>query len=131
MAVSNIQTIDLIEFFNNNPEVSDVKFKFKNHDYNKEEVLVANRVVLSCGSDVFRTQFFGSVQDQDFINITDASFEAFKYFLDILYNKQVIWEDLSFKLLAEMFYLAEKYNLGAFTTRIDKENWHQESDSSR
>ena len=55
-------------------------------------------------------QFFGSIKEErDVIPVQDASFDAFKMFLDILYNKKISIGKTSFKLLAELFYLADKY----------------------
>ena len=111
MYIPNIQIIDLAAFLEQNPEMAYVKFSFTTSDSKEEKELAACKLILSCGSPVFRTQFFGSIKNQDFINVKDASFDAFKTFLDIFYNTNVIWDELSFDLLGEVFYLAEKYHM--------------------
>ena len=70
MNIPNIQNIDLATFLEQNPEMSDVKFIFRTSDSKEEKELAAHKLILSCGSPVFITQFFGSIKDQDFINVT-------------------------------------------------------------
>ena len=132
MEVPNIQTIDLSSFLQANSAMVDVKFIFSSPDSNEVQELPAHKLVLSCASQVFRTQFYGSIPgDQDAIPVTDSSFEAFKIFIDILYNKKVDLKTLTFQLLGEVFYLAEKYHIdtlkklvtnSVMAKRIDADN---------
>ena len=56
------------------------------------------------------TQFFGSIKEErDIIPVEDASFDAFKTFLDVIYNRKMSMGQASFKLLAELYSLADKY----------------------
>merc|ERR1711915_261819 len=111
MSVSNIQNIDLMAFMQENKNMSDIKFTFPEEDSSVDSSINAQKLVLACGSEVFKIQFYGSFKNEDTIKVTDASREAFKIFLDILYNKQMDFDSLKFELLAELFYLAEKYQM--------------------
>jgi len=131
MVVPNIQTIDLATYLNANSSMADVKFIFRSPVSKEVKEILAHKLVLSCGSEVFQTQFYGSIQDQEEILVEDSSYEAFKLFLDILYNQKVEFKSLTFQLLAEMFYLAEKYRIDTLkkvvtdtvlAKRIDTEN---------
>ena len=131
MEVPNIQTIDLTDFLKTNSGMADVKFIFSSSVSKEEQELLAHKLILSCGSPVFQTQFYGSIQDQNNIPVEDSSFEAFKIFLDILYNKKIDLKTLTFQLLGEVFYLAEKYHIDALkkvvtnnvmAKRIDADN---------
>lgn len=109
MAIPNIQTINIA---NNreNSDLTDVKFSFADQNSGEKKELNAHKLILAFGSEVFKTQFFGSFKEErDTIPVEDASLEAFMVFLDLLYNKKLSIEKASFKLLAELYYLADKY----------------------
>ena len=59
--------------------------------------LLAHKLVLAFGSEVFMAQFCG------------PSKEAFKMLLDLMYNKKVNYENLVFQLFADLFNLANKF----------------------
>jgi len=111
MAVPNIQTIDLANYLRAHPVMADVKFKFKDSETKETREILAHKLVLSCASEVFKAQFYGDDLDEIEIIIEDSSLEAFKIFLEILYNVKVDLKELSFQLLSEMFYLGEKYRI--------------------
>ena len=111
MAVPNIQTIDLVTYLRAHPVMADVKFKFKDPDTNEGHEILAHKLILSCASEVFKAQFYGDDLDEIEIIIEDSSLEAFKIFLEILYNVKVDLKELSFQFLAEIFYLSEKYRV--------------------
>jgi len=89
--------------------MNDVKFVFPGLKGNRE--IKANRTILAFGSDVFKTQFFGSIPERDSVPIEDSSIDTFNIFMDILYNKKVDFSKLSFKVLGDLFYLGEKYHV--------------------
>ena len=111
MAIPNFQTIDVARIRETSPQqTSDIKFVFVDKNSGEKHELFAHKFVLAFGSEVFMTQFFGSIKEErDVILVEDASFDAFKMFLDLLYNKKVSTKETSFKLLAELFYLSDKY----------------------
>jgi len=80
----------------------------------------ANKAVLASLSEVFETQFFGSVPSDNTIRVEDTNFDAFKIFIDILYNVKQDVTQFSFQLLGDLFYLAEKYQVKAVKTAIVK-----------
>ena len=68
------------------------------------------------------TQFFGSMKEErDTIPVEDASFDAFKIFLDVLYNKKISMGQASFKLMAKLYYLADKYLMAGLQEVIIQE----------
>ena len=110
MGISNIQTIDILSFLNMNSDIANVRFVFE-HRGGENKELLGHSLVLACASPVFKTQFYGSISDTEMIVITDASFEVFKIFLDILCNIELNLEDISYRNLGELFYLGEKYQV--------------------
>jgi len=122
MAIPNFQTIDLASIRENSPQpTSDVKFIFANQDSGEKLELDAHKLILAFGSEVFMTQFFGSFkEDRDIIPVEDVSFEAFKIFLDVLYNKKISLRHACFKILAELYYLADKYLMAEMKELIIK-----------
>jgi len=111
MAVPNFQTIDIAKIRENSPQpTSDVTFIFVDQNSGEKKELHAHKLLLAFGSEVFMTQFFGSLKEErNAIPVEDASFDAFKIFLDVLYNKRISMRQPSYKLLAELFYLGGKY----------------------
>ena len=104
MAVPNIQTIDIANIRENSSRpTTDVKFIFVDKDSGEKLELNAHKLILAYGSEVFMTQFFGSFKEErDTIPVEDASYNAFKIFLDVLYNKKTPMNQASFKLLGEL-----------------------------
>jgi len=111
MAIPNIQTVNLANtLWNSARPTTDVKFTFVHQVSGERLELDAHKLILACGSEVFMTQFFGLIREEcDVIPVEDASYDAFKVFLDLLYNKSVPVRQASFKILAELYYLADKY----------------------
>jgi len=111
MAIPNFQTIDIAKIRETAPQqTSDIKFEFVDKNSGEKRELLAHKFVLAFGSEVFMAQFFGSLKEErETILVEDASFDAFKMFLDLLYNKKVSTDKAGFKLLAELFYLSDKY----------------------
>jgi len=111
MAIPNIQTIDIANIRENSPKpTTDVKFSFVDQNSGEKLELNAHKLILAFGSEVFMSQFFGSMRDErDTIPVEDASFDAFKTFLDVIYNRKMSLGQASFKLLAELYSLADKY----------------------
>ena len=110
MTVPNFQTIDIAKIRESSPQpTTDVTFIFVDQNSGEKKELHAHKLLLAFGSEVFMTQFFGSFKEErDTIPVEDASFEAFKIFLDVLYNKRISIHQASYKLLAELFYLGGK-----------------------
>jgi len=125
MADPNIQTIDLVtklRYSDTNPDPTcDVTFSFENQSTGQKSQLFAHKLILACGSPVFMTQFFGSIEEKDPVPIKDSSIIAFRVMLDILYNKKVPLESLDFQFLGEISYLAKKYHLDLLEDAIVQE----------
>jgi len=98
----------------------DVTFILAQHESTSCSEVHANKVVLASLSEVFETQFFGSMPSDNTIRVEDSNFEAFKIFIDILYNVKQDTKHFSFQLLGDLFYLAEKYQVKALKTAIKK-----------
>jgi len=113
MAISNIQTIDLAHIRETFPSPTcDVKFTFVDQNTGVMSELLAHKLVLALGCDVFMAQFYGPHMElRDTIPVEDSSAGAFKILMELLYNKKVAFENLGIKLLAELFYLADKFIL--------------------
>ena len=101
-------------------DMEDVIFRFKKSDTNDETEVRANKTILSLASEVFKTQFFGSLPAGKVIPIEDSSVDAFKIFIDALYDVKVNYEEINFMLLGEIFFLAEKYQVDAVKVAITK-----------
>jgi len=102
-------------------EMADVIFRFKETDASAEgniNEIKANKTILALASDVFKTQFFGSDPAVTVIPVEDANVDAFSIFIDILYNVKVELKDMDLKLLAELFYLAETYQVDVLRDAI-------------
>jgi len=92
---------------------ADVTFSFNEMssvDESKKEIK-ANKVILALASEVFKTQFFGSIPAGTVVPVEDSNAEAFGIFIDILYNVKIELKDLHPILLGDLFYLAEKYQV--------------------
>ena len=72
----------------------------------------AHKMILALVSDVFTTEFFGSMkEDKDDIDIKDASQEVFQAMIDFIYNKQVDLGEYDLPFTSQLYNLAEKYNI--------------------
>jgi len=79
----------------------------------------ANKAVLASVSEVFETQFFGSMPSDNIILVEDSNFDAFNMFIDILYNTKQDMKHFSLQLLGDLFYLAEKYQVKTLKIAIE------------
>jgi len=104
----------------NCPEVADVTFRFEDMSsvpkISKE--IKANKTILALASEVFKTQFFGSIPAGNVVPVEDSNAEAFGMFIDILYNVKTELKDLNPTLLGDLFYLAEKYQVDSVKVAI-------------
>jgi len=93
---------------------TDVKFVFKNDDDGtctiKEEVK-AHKLILAIASDVFKRQFFGSMQSENIVNILDANKDVFQTMIDYVYNKKIEFLDYGLDYLSHLYHLADKYDI--------------------
>ena len=88
----------------------DVRFLFEEKGGRKE--VNAHKLVLSLGSEVFKREFYGSINDPvEGILIVDASQKVFEAMVKFIYNKKMSWCTFSFNFLAELYYLGDKYDI--------------------
>eukprot|EP00092_Neocalanus_flemingeri_P018234 GFUD01019734.1.p1 GENE.GFUD01019734.1~~GFUD01019734.1.p1 ORF type:complete len:283 (-),score=56.49 GFUD01019734.1:71-919(-) len=124
MTDPNIQNIDLMAGIcdiSPNPTY-DISFTFVDQTTGETSELFAHKLVLACGSPVFMRQFYGEIKEQkNPIPVEDSSSDAFKFFLDNLYNKKPPLENMDFQLLGEMYYLADKYLLDSLQESVIQE----------
>lgn len=88
------------EFLFKNDLMSDVIFDFG------ENKIPAHKLILSMGSSVFFTMFYGSMSGEKIIRINDVSIEAFTELLRYIYAEKVY---LNLNNISEMIYLAKKF----------------------
>lgn len=81
-------------------EISDVTFICQGAEF------AAHKIILSRGSDVFKTMFYGALPETTTINITDVSAEGFKTFLQFFYFRNVA---LTMDNIQEVTALTVKY----------------------
>eukprot|EP00092_Neocalanus_flemingeri_P013831 GFUD01014921.1.p1 GENE.GFUD01014921.1~~GFUD01014921.1.p1 ORF type:complete len:287 (+),score=52.21 GFUD01014921.1:88-948(+) len=124
MTDPNIQTIDLMAGIcdiSPNPTY-DISFTFVDQTTGETSELFAHKLVLACGSPVFMRQFYGEIKEQkNPIPVEDSSSDAFKFFLDTLYNKKPPLKNMDFQLLGKMYYLADKYLLELLKESVTQE----------
>lgn len=84
---------------------ADVYFTF---GANPSEKVAAHKAILSVGSAVFQTMFYGSLIEKGDIPIVDASISAFKEFLQLFYQQNV---RLTLDNIAEVANLCKKYDV--------------------
>jgi len=114
---SQLQPLDLPSL-REASDLADVTFSFSDIGTKGTKELRANKTFLACASDIFRTQFFGSIPVEKVIHVEDSNVDAFDTFLDILYHVDVDLKDKNLKFLGEIFYLAEKYQVNDLKTLI-------------
>lgn len=90
-----------------NPKGSDVNFVF-NADTEHVEKVSAHKIILSLGSKVFDTMFFGSMTEPGDVRIVDASVAAFKEFLQFFYLPEV---QLKSENIDQVLNLCKKYEM--------------------
>jgi len=95
---------------------SDVTFVFVKHH---EQVTVmsgdgvkAHKVILGFASDVFYKEFFGNLKSEDIVEIIDSTKEVFEVFVAFIYGKQQSWKNYDLGMIASLYYLSDKYNMG-------------------
>lgn len=72
----------------------------------------AHKMILALVSDVFVKEFFGSMkEEEDEIDIKDASQEVFQAMIDFIYNKHVDIGEYDLVFTSQLYNLAEKYNI--------------------
>jgi len=122
MSDPNFQNIDVARVRETTlGSLCDVRFSFSDPKTGDKTEVLAHKFVLALGSEVFMAQFYGSMKEKkDVIPIEDSSVEAFRIFLDIVYNKRISLDCFDFKLQAELFYLGEKYRLNHLQESILK-----------
>lgn len=86
-------------------ESADFFFYIKT-DKEEYDYLPAHKVVLTENSDVFRAMLNGSWKEHTYLEIIDASFGAFKEFLQFFYLNKVI---VTMENIAELLLLGDKY----------------------
>jgi len=89
---------------------TDVRFWFKDEGGAVKEVK-AHTNILAAASDVFYREFYGSFRVENDIEVKDASQEVFLAMIEFIYNKKLVFKDVSLSFLASLYYLADKYNL--------------------
>jgi len=101
-------------------ELADVTFSFDTESSitNGKKEIKANKTILALASEVFKTQFFGSIPAEEVVPVKDSNAEAFGIFLDILYNEKIQLKDMNPMLLGDLFYLAEKYQVDAIKAAL-------------
>jgi len=90
----------------------DVLFLFQNNNTSDKKEVKAHKLILSLASDVFKREFYGSMQESgEGILIVDASQEVFSAMVEYIYNKEMIWTTYSLDFLSSLFYIAHKYDV--------------------
>jgi len=98
--------------------VTDVRFLFNEGGGVVKEV-TAHRLILALISDVFEREFFGSMKEDKYdIPIKDSSQEVFQAMINFIYNKKPDWNNYDLTFLSQLYYLAEKYNIGELRIEI-------------
>ena len=89
---------------------TDVRFWFKEQDGDIKEVK-AHKMILASASDVFNRQFFGSMETEDNIEISDASQAVFLAMVEYIYNKKPNLKDVDLRFITSLYYLGDKYDI--------------------
>jgi len=99
-------------------KLDDVTFIFQEEGMDESYEINANKTVLACASEVFKTQFFGSIPAGKVVHVKDSNGTTFSTFLDMLYNIKVELNKMDLKLLGELFYLVQKYQVSNWKETI-------------
>jgi len=89
---------------------TDVRFWFKEQDGEIKEVK-AHKMILASASEVFNRQFFGSMEAEDNIEISDARPVVFHAMVEYIYNKKPDLKDGDLGFLSSLYYLGDKYDI--------------------
>lgn len=98
-----------------NENLADFHFIFNSNNDNKKKPLKSplklpiHKNILSAISPVFHTMFYGSLIEKDEVEIVDASYDAFKEFLQFFYLTDVT---LTMEHVPSVMYLGDKYEVG-------------------
>lgn len=87
-------------------ELADVKFAFKQNG--TTQTVSAHKLILASASPVFNTMFFGSLPENDVVDIVDASLGEFEEFLQFFYLSEV---RLTMENTEGVARLADKYDM--------------------
>lgn len=97
-------------------KTADVYFVFHSNT-DKPTRVPAHKNILSKGSSVFESMFYGDIAENGDVEIVDASVDGFKEFLQFFYIHKV---NLTLENIAEVLNLANKYNVGECLNVCDK-----------
>ena len=95
---------------------TDIKFLFKGKEANgslKTEEIRAHKHILALASDVFKRGFYGGMEDDGIIEITDVTKEVFEVMINRIYDKEIIMKNYDLDMICSIYYLADKYNIAA------------------
>ena len=95
---------------------TDIKFIFKKKlvDGSTDiQEIGAHKYTLALASDVFKKGFYGGMEDNGRIDITDVTKEAFDVMINFIYDKETDLSNYDFNMLCSIFYLSDKYNIPA------------------
>jgi len=93
---------------------ADIKFLFKKKEVDGStsiEEITAHKCILALASDVFKRGFYGRLEDNGNIDITDVTKEAFEAMISFIYDKETNVSSHDFDMLCSIYYLADKYNI--------------------
>jgi len=95
---------------------TDIKFRFKKKlvDGSTDiQEIKAHKCILALASDVFKTGFYGGMEDNGSIDIADVTKEAFDAMIKFIYDKETDLSNYDFNMLCSIYYLSDKYNIPA------------------
>lgn len=84
---------------------ADIHFVFETSDI---EPIPSHKCILSTGSKVFETMFYGSIREGDVVKISDVNPSAFKEFLQFFYLDEV---NFTTDNIVDVMYLVRKYGI--------------------
>jgi len=100
---------------------TDIRFLFKKNlvdgSTNIQEIR-AHKCILALASEVFKKGFYGGMENNGSIDITDATKEAFDVMVNFIYDKETNLSNYDFDMLCSIYYLADKYNITALEKKI-------------
>jgi len=95
---------------------ADIKFLFKKNlaDGSTDiQEIGAHKCILALASDVFKKGFYGGMEDNGSIDITDVTKEAFDAMINFIYDKETDLSNYDFDMLCSIYYLSDKYIIPA------------------
>ena len=110
------------KFLFNNDLLSDVKFVVRKSDDNCESKMrkleiPAHKFVLSLGSSVFETMFYGELPEKDSVDLPDCEYESLLELFRYMYSDEVT---LSGSNVMGVLYLAKKYMVPSLADKCMK-----------